>query len=369
VARQLVVIVGAGASADCVTYGGVRNDRRRPPLVRTLFHDYYQDVLDKYPLAGDVAAEVRARLVQPAPGEEALKLEDFLREELRDSEAAHRRAQYWAVPLYLQELLLQCSWQFTNLPDNFNRLVTSLLHLERVTFVTLNYDTILDRVLDNHFPLPTEEHYFQNPKFALIKLHGSVNWGRRFLSEQSEDLTTDRFTNLCRKLADNSERLSDEVTVIARPSEPYSADQLRSNVKGGFFYPAVSAPLGPDDEPTCPPSHIEALKSALSEEAYGVGLHVLVVGYSCLDKTPLDYIRDSGNPIVSLWIANGTEEASRDAYERMLKHMPSVVPSPTLRSETDTLDLINGGFTFIATPQFLSNLVEHVRNWEPPAAD
>ena len=71
-ARQLVVIIGAGASFDSVTHGGESSRSRKPPLVRELFHARYQDILKSYPLALDVAADVRPRLVEPAPDEKAL---------------------------------------------------------------------------------------------------------------------------------------------------------------------------------------------------------------------------------------------------------------------------------------------------------
>lgn len=75
----------------------------RPPVVRELFDRTYQHVLDRYPIALDVAADLQPLLKDPSPGAPALKLEDYLREQLRDSPHLHRRIQYWSVPLYLQE--------------------------------------------------------------------------------------------------------------------------------------------------------------------------------------------------------------------------------------------------------------------------
>jgi hypothetical protein len=362
VARQLVVIVGAGASWDCADPDKRLPFEFRPPVVRELFDRTYQQVLDRYPITLDVAADLRPLLADPSPDAPALKLEDYLRDRLRDSPHLHRRTQYWSVPLYLQELLLQCSQNYTTQPDNFNRLVSALLDLERVTFVTLNYDTILDRVLESYHAFDSELDYVGNPQFALIKLHGSVNWGRRvFIEDMDHDPRSDRYRTLCRELALDPGRIQSDVKVLAPPGADASVHELRSS-GDQFFYPALSAPLGPDDDPTCPDLHLKALKTALSQEEYGYGLHVLVVGYSCLDKTPLDYIRDSGNRIMSLWIANGSEEASRAAYERMLEYMPSVVPDPGLRPDTDRLDLMGAGFSWVATPGFLDHLVSHVTN-------
>jgi len=117
-ARQLVVILGAGASADCVTPGSTGSSSYKPPLVKELFDQTYQHILNRYALTLDVAADLRPRLAEPGPETEALKLEDYLRVELRDSTSPQRRARYWSVPLYLQELLLECAQQYTTLPAN-----------------------------------------------------------------------------------------------------------------------------------------------------------------------------------------------------------------------------------------------------------
>ena len=50
----------------------------------------------------------------------------------------HLRRRYQAVPLYLQHLFYEVSRAYTKHPDNYDRLITEALRLDRVTFVTLN---------------------------------------------------------------------------------------------------------------------------------------------------------------------------------------------------------------------------------------
>ena len=93
------------------------------------------------------------------------------------------RRQYWAIPLYLQDLFFEIGqWTLTGgyaqQPDSYDRLISATLTLDEVTFVTLNYDTILDRRLFHYLPgeLESMDSYLSGSNWALIKLHGSVNW-------------------------------------------------------------------------------------------------------------------------------------------------------------------------------------------------
>jgi hypothetical protein len=359
VARQLIVIIGAGASADCVGHpsrqGRLERSDRQPPLVSELFDDKYRDILNSYPLVKPVAAEVWARLQE---GEEALSLENYLREELLNSATPHRRAQYWSVPLYLQELLYQCGSLYTDNPDNFHRLVTALLDLERVVFVTLNYDTILDSVLSSYFAFDSLDSYVEREKVALIKLHGSVNWGRRVETEDITNPVGRGYRNLCHALATNPRLLASDITVMFEAPGPPVAE-MRSASDSGLVYPALSVPLGPQDEPSCPPNHVDVLRQTLDQHSYGYELHVLILGYSCLDTTPLDLIKESGSVIKSIVIANGSTDAGATALKRIQEHMPGVAPCPKLRPH-NFVEVFDGGFSAFATPAHLKTLVERV---------
>ncbi len=358
VARQLIVILGAGASYDCVSdRDNVRLAKPyMPPLVEGLFDDRYHQILDKYALAQAVAAEVRPKLAQGS--EAALRLEDYLREKLRQSDAQHRRAQYWSVPLYLQELFLEASWQYTQYPDNFDRLVSTLLHLERVVFVTLNYDTIFDRVLGKYCRLDTMDDYMADPTKQLIKLHGSVNWGRRLPGPWDSGPPGDGYSELCNALATGADKMmAEDIELILPAKARAQATDLRSRSEG-FFYPALAAPLGSDDETVCPPSHRDELVRSLDQHSYGYNLHLLIVGYSCLDRTPLDLVKNSGSRIASVVIANGSAAAGRDALQRLQQHLGGAAPYD--HKESDFVHLIDGGFADLAASDELEALVERV---------
>jgi hypothetical protein len=56
---------------------------------------------------------------------------------------------------------------------------------EKMCLITFNYDTLLDRACRSvlpGFPLDSVESYVSDPRYKLIKLHGSVDWYRRVQS-------------------------------------------------------------------------------------------------------------------------------------------------------------------------------------------
>src|SRR4051812_4855062 len=100
--KNLVVIVGAGASAGATTGTALHN--WSSPITKDIF-DYhsFHDILDKYELVKQVSAGITKECQNGA------SLEDYLKEALgtRDQYASlkpHRKKQLHEVPAYLQEL-------------------------------------------------------------------------------------------------------------------------------------------------------------------------------------------------------------------------------------------------------------------------
>jgi hypothetical protein len=150
-----------------------------------LFDKRFQDILHAYPLAEQVAPDIR---IAVESGQ--IALEKYLLEELRDSPHDHLRRCYQAVPLYLQHLFYEVSRAYTKHPDNYDRLITEALRLDRVTFVTLNYDTLLDERLSIDQGIASLNEYVDpRRRWSLMKLHGSIHWGERVQGVMLEDPT------------------------------------------------------------------------------------------------------------------------------------------------------------------------------------
>lgn len=300
-----MIVVGAGASYDCAVGrpGPSRSpdSNWRPPLTWQLFEprQVFGPILDAYPGARNTATEIRVRLDRSAEPD-TFALEKYLREELRESENADARWRFRQVPLYLQHLLFEVSKSYTTDPENYSRLVTGALGagLDNVVFLTLNYDTILDRELFYRTPVGAAtgnpdnltDYVSEEQPWILVKLHGSVNWVRRVLVTPS-DLPGDPYeVAFFELIASDIEagKLDDaiELRIATRVQTLRRSDGL-------LCYPALSVPIGPDPElANCPPAHIEALRGRLAR--MGGSLNVLFVGYSGLDDEVLDILGEAG---------------------------------------------------------------------------
>jgi hypothetical protein len=186
-ADRLVVVLGAGASADSVSHMvAEQNQDWRPPLVRELFDPRFASILNDYRIAQSAAADIRRQEQQLKRQERtSLSIERFLREEYAGSPGKLRRRKLLSLPPYLQDVLLASSVRHSPQPDNYDLLVSYIYDLIEDTdlnilLLTLNYDVVFDRCLDAVEPLNTLDDYVHpDRRWALIKLHGSVDWGRR----------------------------------------------------------------------------------------------------------------------------------------------------------------------------------------------
>jgi len=316
---RLFVILGAGASHDGATDTFVSQANRRPPLVSSLFHHDYFGILDDYPLAQDVAADL-------GPGGlAATSIEQFIRERYQGSTHLPSKRKFNAIPPYLQELLWQCSRSFARSPDNYTRLISEVLELPETVFVTLNYDTLLDERLSIYSPLQTLDHYIahREPQWSLVKLHGSVNWGRALRGPASFSFHE----------PPPEVQVDSEIVLTASPKAGLA--ELRAQGTQTYF-PALSVPVGQEDELVCPPAHVDFLSESLRTAQ---GLHLLVIGYSAYDQEVLRLIRDSGTTVASLMVVNRGEDACRDVLDR-LRHalgfnLPDVPHNYDSRGFTD----------------------------------
>jgi hypothetical protein len=237
-----------------------------------------------------------ARSQAPDEMKETQPFEEYLRAKLRKSADVHRRAQYWAVPLYLQHLLHDASTRYTSNADNYSNLVNQLLPL-RPLFVSFNYDTLLDDRLAA-YPAPAlgmDEYMASDRNWTLLKPHGSINWGRKLVDAAGEPmrhpprdyLHPDHISRICHQLATEQLFPAAEI-VFSSDSRDVNTRDLRRDPNGFFLYPALSAPLGAEDDVfTCPESHLTAAAEIVGDADV---VDILIVGYSCLDSAVLRHL-------------------------------------------------------------------------------
>jgi hypothetical protein len=284
----------------------------RPPLVTDLFHDFHNEILARYPLAQSAAPEIRDAMRHGRDGQ-SISLESHLREMYRDSQDPYDKRRFFSIALYLQDLLWQASKTERVHFDNTDRLVAVLLrHFDHVCFITLNYDTILDQGLGKLDSISDIGDYIYYGRWSLIKLHGSVDWGYHPIDEVSvdappADLADHLDTNI--HLGGHS-RVHDE--------GPPRHAKLRGMAETKLF-PALTVPVGEQDEVVCPDSH----QAFLDDRLASVGeLHLLIVGYSAYDRTVIERIERSRKRIRTLTVVNDGWAGANAVVERLQKLIP-----------------------------------------------
>lgn len=314
---RFIVVLGAGASADSVSpHVTVTDPQRRPPVVRELFAERFADILNNYPMAQFAAADVR-RLDQTS-----ISIEEFLREQYAGSSVDLTRRKLLSVPLYLQDVMLSVSFDHAPQPDNYDLLISYVFDLLaetdlNVLFVTLNYDLILDRRLDQITALDTLESYADpDRRWALIKLHGSVDWGRMVMTRPTMGGLTNPPADI--EVSGDIVLARGRLAELSAPMAGSRLDTLRSRDipphGRSLLYPALSAPLGEEDELSCPPEHFGYLQNELQ---VADNLHLLVIGYSAVDLEVLRLLRDTSTPIKSFGIVNQDETTGQQVAQRL----------------------------------------------------
>jgi hypothetical protein len=306
--ERLFVIVGAGASFDCSSQGIPKPGGPVPPLVTGLFDPILMPTLGRYPAAQAAGAEIRKH------GKDAQAIERFIREQYRDSTNLADRRKYVTIPCYLQDLLHKVSTTYTTQPDHYDLLVTVLTRLSEVVFVTLNYDTLLDdRLHATVAPITSLEDYVHHGRnWGLVKLHGSVNWGR---AVTQRDQPVD--------LYDPSPALELAPTIEWRGGFGATLEDLRLAPGNAWYYPALAVPVGEEDELVCPREHVAWLKGKLATTD---GAHLLVIGYSGYDREVLGVFKDSETVVRSLYVVNKDSEGAEAVAARLGPELGIGVP-------------------------------------------
>jgi hypothetical protein len=178
---MLMVILGAGASFDSASLIHPSTSCvNRPPLADQLFDNrpMFRTALMKY------------RQIQPIMtylGNRSKRgVEEVLQGLSEESPRVPERArQLMAVRYYIREIIHDCCKEWLTEVHGITThktFVDQILECEtqRVLFVTFNYDILLEDVLSDHKLSIKEFGDYTNKsvKFALYKLHGSIDWVR-----------------------------------------------------------------------------------------------------------------------------------------------------------------------------------------------
>lgn len=278
---MLMVILGAGASYDSDPASPpppARQDPNkalwRPPLAAGLFDQRFSRIAGTF------------RACQPLyqPLREADNIEEELERMFAKIDTLpHYRRYLFQLRDYIQYVLHSVTYGWTSSTQRTTNYVTLFSAVrdwvvpqkERACFVTFNYDTLLDQAWEDTLGcslqtmnsyVPTDESSSVSAPFALIKLHGSINWWRLVRNVLPGPII-DSVDNLLwtNEYEVNSGYLASTEPPGLRAPEPNTA-----------YVPAISIPTATktDSSFECPPEHMAALKRALPDVT-----HLLTIGW------------------------------------------------------------------------------------------
>lgn len=241
-------------------------------------------------MAQAAAPAIRDAIEHAKEGGGAFSIEKFILDNYVNGGDRDGRRKFLALHWYLQDVLYEVSENYAIHADNFDRLISALRNLGRpLAFITLNYDVILDRKLEDyrHQAFTSLDDYVVDREgIRLFKLHGSINWGHPIYSDAPlHDVT--RLTPADLRFDAETYVLAstDPVAVVNRGP---SVDDLRigaivegQRITPFKLFPALSVPLGDANDVSCPATHVDTLRKVVADcEA----IDLLTIGYSGLDQ-------------------------------------------------------------------------------------
>lgn len=311
----VAIILGAGAS-HAVNLGARPGDNAayRPPLTREIFgrSHVFESILQKFPLAQILSSEIDRRIRRSNQN-----LEEILRsysDQLAKGVDDHITRQFLQVPVYLNSLFGEISTHFTRNPDQYADLVnTALRRSSRVLFLTLNYDVLLEIPLARIHGIDfSSEAQYVSDRWVLNKLHGSVNWYRKFRGPRI-------------RFASDLLNYLEYLRVVHLPLDLDDTIHIvRMWAHGTFYideiptYPALTVPVVGKYELNCPPGLLERTVDFLKKcENY------LVVGTSATDRDLLELLSQHCNE-GRLLVVGRSEEATQQAQRNILGAAPKL---------------------------------------------
>lgn len=295
-AKKLVVVLGAGASADSkanVVF----------PLSNDLFDITYDPFLSKYQRVNSIADHVRTKIKNGKNLEEVLKAYKNS-SNMRDVLAAQE------VILYLQDLIFSLDVNVKT-STKYHTLASKLdsSDYDQVLVLTLNFDTVFERAfnawtqhdLNGFSELPAEAPRFE--KFIFVKLHGSVNWGQL--------VKNDFAANARNTAARNINLFGAEIEV---DKQILKVDNYQENCKvnNHLVFPAIAIPLEGKLDFVCPDTHIDESRSFIADAE-----DFLFIGFSGKDPHVIDLFKDA-KKVNKLKIVNGDQKNRKDTSARFL---------------------------------------------------
>lgn len=323
----LLVVLGAGASYDCYPWLDHDLDRQirvppelseeplraqdvRRPLTQELFGNrrsfarFINDYSAVRPLVMRLRATDGTTALEDELADYSAKVEDH----------PMRQRHLTAMRFYLRDVLWLCTEGMLSVDadaglTNHVHLVQTLYewaerHDEHVCCVSFNYDTLLEQACHDvwGFLKSKLEYYVQEPRFSVLKPHGSMDWGRDpVVDGNPHHIGGDRVSGA--RTAIESVSHNSRFTPVRVLTDPFS----RRNQSGGTI-PAMAPPVR-DKTDFAWPDEQQAFFKGLQG---GKVSRLITIGWRGADKHFVDLLTAtfSGSALPTLVVTGGPEAES-----------------------------------------------------------
>jgi len=210
---------------------------------------------------------------------------------------------------YLREVLSECSTHYLQHGgNNYSNFIGSLLDLDdiSVTFITFNYDTLLEKAMGDvlDYKFNKIDDYTEHP-IKLIKLHGSTNWVTKIY--RGPITTVNHAQVLLANIAEVESNTRYGVIMIS--------DDMNLIHSEYFHAPIIAIPVKQKTQFSCPDSHLEIAKNALSEADY-----LFTIGWRGMDqhfgKILVDQYNNTTGKVPKIFVVSNSDSNKIDALLR-----------------------------------------------------
>src|SRR5882724_8032071 len=306
---MLLVIFGAGASYDSVAHlppsavNDALHNPERPPLANQLFDNrpIFVKAMREFPEVIPLASPLRRSGVIVEA--ELAKLKE------QSKTYPPARQELAAIRFYLHSALWECQKKWHEKHNNITNFTALLRELkrwryetnERACLVTFNYDTMVEQAMDLVLgcKFRSFSEYISQDNFALIKLHGSIDWGLEIAEQVSgpQDIIhrVDKLT------------VTQTYRRVLRPPMVLES--------GPIGLPALSIPVENKDEFNCPPEHVEELERCIPDVT-----KIITIGWRA---TEAEFLKKLKAPFTGLrcapelMIVSGDQQGAKETCDNL----------------------------------------------------
>jgi hypothetical protein len=170
---------------------------------------------------------------------------------------------------------------------------------EQVCLVTFNYDKILEKALSSvGIEVQNLSDYISNDSYKLIKLHGSVDWGREV------ETPIENITHM--SAGDHARTLINRTGEIKISKKYHMVSGIPIAKSGDIaLFPALAIPVETKIDFECPAEHLDSLRSLIPQVD-----KILMIGWRASEQPFLQLLGENlQQEIRGLVVAGGKDDA------------------------------------------------------------